>query len=495
MSPISKWLFPDAEGGALDREAIGTLLGWREYIGGRTTPKTTTLEKEDEPDAPLLEQHDAEVQDEYLNEAIRHIPLNTILEIKRKQIRANSPLYAGTITRRAFAWTVLFAYLIFIYGALYYFAYFVADNSTHIVDIVSSSITNAYTDLADAYNHATYPAKQQEVADLMTELYELLADMGYYDRSLIAQPPHTNPGINKTLAAELQFSQAAIEMMKMLPYLNIDHSRTVFNWDAGSYGNEFILYGIFADMRKDSDLTNSRDPYYIGPEEESYIDPNHVALSGGGEEGALLMVDAQSMQMWTFQMSGNMDPDTQNTPDISIDSAFSPLQYPSRPARDVLRSYITRVKSLEWMPGGQYNGSWGGDEVARLYRKNGWGHESFNVSNFLFDRTQWLLTEEKREEAEKPFEKVRDLDRSLGYLLDNIKRSQKEIAAIDAGKGDKERYPDMPKRRAELVQQALEASTRVPVKQAELETAREKLGDVDPAIRKAREDRIAKYGW
>jgi hypothetical protein len=59
---------------------------------------------------------------------------------------------------------------------------FSREPTMRIIDSVKSSV-------ADAYHTYINPTKPQEIVDLMTEFYELLADMGYYERSIIYQPP------------------------------------------------------------------------------------------------------------------------------------------------------------------------------------------------------------------------------------------------------------------------------------------------------------------
>jgi hypothetical protein len=301
---LSKWLFPGAESNPHAENAI-LFSKFHERLG--LAPTLPTPAKGEESDVSLLSDYDASTADEHLSEAIRHVPITAILALKKKQLRENSPLYSGPPAKRAFAWVVLLGYLTVIYVGIFYFFYFLSDNTTTLLDVFKSGASNAYTGLADVYQGITDPATPQQVADIMTEFYELLAEMGYYDASIIARPPHVNPSINKTLAAELKFSKAAIDMMEMLPYLNINGNTSIFNWEVGSYGQEFLLRGLFADMRNDEDLQTSRDPYIMGvevdkgPDEEEgpYILPDHVLLSLVGEEGTMMVLNVQNSECRT----------------------------------------------------------------------------------------------------------------------------------------------------------------------------------------------------
>jgi len=194
-------------------------------------------------------------------------------------------------------------------------------------------------------------------------------------------------------------------------------------------------------------------------------------------------------------MSGNADPSTQHIANkLETGNWLSPQSYPTRLARDALRDYINRFVALEWMPGGIYNGTWEGDEHARLYIKNGWRGD-FDSAAFNRDRIQWNLDDEARQQAELPFDKVAALSRQVNSILESVMRKQKEVAAIDAGEIPDQEWPDLPKHRAELIQSAAEDSRLLPEVQAELEKAREALKSADPAVKKAREERIAKYGF
>lgn len=135
--------------------------------------------------------------------------------------------------------------------------------------------------------------------ELVTELYELLAEMGYYDAGIIERAPHEK-GINTTLAAELEFSPQAIEMMEMLPYLR---TKDALGWGGD---DEILLGGRFADLREDGVLRLTRDPMFIIEYDEGvpkgfdedmgkYMRPDYVCLSLPGEGyGAIMILDVRT---------------------------------------------------------------------------------------------------------------------------------------------------------------------------------------------------------
>jgi hypothetical protein len=191
--------------------------------------------KEGDSDAPLLEDYDAAVNNAsdaiaHLQEALRHTNIEQIYRLRLAQIRKTSPLYTGSAARRGLAWLVCIGYLTLIYVVIFYFFYFLTGYSSQIVSTIKSTAYTVYTDLADTYQNIVDPATPQQVAELMTELYDLLAEMGLYDKSLIARPRHLNPAINRTLAEDLNFSPKAIEMMEILPYLDFSGNVSLFNW-------------------------------------------------------------------------------------------------------------------------------------------------------------------------------------------------------------------------------------------------------------------------
>ena len=280
-----------------------------EGSGAGTRPETSKLGQQGDSHVPLLENYDTAANDAsdvdaHLQEALRHMNLEQIYRLRLAQIRKTSPLYTGSPVRRGLAWLVLIGYLTLIYVVIFYFFYYLADSSLQIVSTIKSTASNVYTDLADTYQNIVDPATPQQVADLMTELYVLLAEMGLYEESLTARPPHVNPAINRTLAEELDFSPKAIETMEILPYLDIKGNVSLFNWQRGSYGDEFLLRGTYADLRDEEVLSVSRDPYQIGVDankshdEEGgpYMGPNHVMLSLMGDEGVMMVLNVANSE-------------------------------------------------------------------------------------------------------------------------------------------------------------------------------------------------------
>ncbi|TVY36265.1 hypothetical protein LOCC1_G007147 [Lachnellula occidentalis] len=421
-------------------------------------------------EVPLLEDYDATIPDSQpeADESLSPTP-------KSKPI--------PTLKRRALR---LFIFCIWFYavfmGSFYFFS-FLGDQYDHTLDVLKTTALKTYGGITDTYQSITNPATREEVVDLMTELYELLAEMGYYDAAMIGRPPHS-PGINRTLAAELEFSREAVEMMEMLPYLLQEEESLGWGGD-----NKFLLSGTFADLRDDGVLDFTRDPMFAiddlskGFDEDGgkYMRPDYICL----------------MKLWTIDqenMGLQADPALKN---IELEEGpgnmFSPENAASRLARDALRDYIHKFRTLEWIPGGNVNGTWEGDEYTRLYKENGWP-ESFNSTAFNIAREQWEEDDMARWDAEAPFQEVWKLDYWIQIALNDIDEKRRMIADVAAGmeippdKADREVY------KQELQEEVKKRIESLPKLQAELEVAREVLKSIDPEVKRAREERMRKYG-
>lgn len=519
---LNRYLFPDSSDAFPEqpRESITNIpLAYSNLTSSSSSSSKT------ESDNLLLipdPESEATTSNPHLQEALKHVDLNTVYKLKLAQMRKASPLYNGPPARRGLAWLVLLGYLTLVYVVIFYVFYYATDGTLKVLALAKNNFADAYTGIGDMYQNLVDPATPKQVADIMGEFYELLAEMGYYDKSMIAYPPHVDPAINRTLAADLHFSQKAVEMMEMLPYLKDAGNESQFRW---GYGGEFLLRGGFVDLREHWGLRGSRDPFLFGvddgkSEDEDggpYMSPDMVLLSSIGDEGTFMVLNVQNstftfsrslkdandviVKMWTIeQFGGKADPATRDQDNFgAVGNWLSPEQYPSRLAREALRDYMNKFITLEWLPGGVYNGSWEGHEYARLYREKGWPG-SFNVQSFEKARLQWHEDDERQQEAEEPFNEVRDLQRQVEMLLDSIARKKKDIfnldAENDAGKDLLRSWGDSAtKNRLDLGNQVEEQTARLPMVQKAFEEAREAVKSVDAVVRKTREERVAKYGF
>jgi len=409
--------------------------------------------------------------------------------------------------RKVIAWICLLCWMVFVYLVTFYSLTFLEDKTTTVFETIKFTADKIHGSVADTYEGITHPNNPQEVADLMGEFYELLARMGYFDPSIIAYPPHTEYRINKTFAETLGYSQKAIEMMEMLPYLGRgNETEGLCTWQHGGGDNEFFLSGTFVDYRQDGYL-EEKDPLYAldfnlvddgqvrdfdepgGP----YMKPDYILLMTLGNHGAIMVLNTNNYKLWTIdqEMGSSADFALENVVVQQVNNDLSLDNYPSRTARLALRDYMQKFIDLEWMPGGMSNGSWDGANYARLYVENGWP-DNFNRSAFLAAIPPWEEEEAQRSDAEKPFQDLENCQRRVTNTLRQIENKHKLISEIDSGK---EIEPGRETDRQAVVDEINKITATLPNMQAELEVAREALNRVDPGVRKAREDRISKYGY
>jgi hypothetical protein len=198
---------------------------------------------------------------------------------------------------------ILVCWAMFVYVGTIYALNFVVDNTSHVVDNLKWTATKTYGNLVDACDNFKNPRSREEVVEAMTEFYELLAEMGYYDSKLVEKAPHKS-GINRTLAEELNYSRDAIEMMDMLPYLNLaEPGEEAWVTD----NNEFLLFGEFADLRDEDVLEQCRDPMFATQFENGqpiegdgyeYMSPNHICLMLLGNHGAIMVLDVKTRKSY-----------------------------------------------------------------------------------------------------------------------------------------------------------------------------------------------------
>lgn len=211
-------------------------------------------------------------------------------------------------------------------------------------------------------------SKIKEVASLMTEWYDLLVKMRYVNAQDIAYPPHISKPINTKHAAEFGLVKDVVDLMQMMPY-HIAYGST--NWNHGSDAGEFLFWGEFgADMRdEDADwFHNIVDPFYgvqyvesgdpvkgFDEEDGLYMRPWYLALNQMGNHGSLLILNTKDFNMWLVDQMGSVtDPALRDAPQKKTANRNDLSQYPSRPATELLRDMIDRIRTLEYVPGGLY---------------------------------------------------------------------------------------------------------------------------------------------
>ena len=162
-----------------------------------------------------------------------------------------------------------------------------------------------------AYSQSQVSAEQraqlQEVADLLLQIYETLAEMRYLDPRGIIRGPHDISQL-ESVYAEHKLDPSIIYLYSILPYIDEE--------EAGE--RDFFHGGSFADFRKPDEVERGRDPFYASPsgdyDEEGgqYMRPWATPLSQLGNHGTVIIYDARLHRIWAIDQEGwsSTDPAT-----------------------------------------------------------------------------------------------------------------------------------------------------------------------------------------
>lgn len=167
----------------------------------------------------------------------------------------------------------------------------------------------------EVYPEAPDP-RIREIAELMTEWYQLFIDMRYIKAENVVFPPHEHLRIDVSKPAAFGFTKDVVDLYQMLPY----HIAAT-EWNFGSDNGEFLMGGEFlADLRgPDADWWQSTvDPFYgiddLSPrygssipaadavardwDDESgpYMRPWYAALSEIGNHGSVVFLDTKKCE-------------------------------------------------------------------------------------------------------------------------------------------------------------------------------------------------------
>ncbi|KAF4163743.1 hypothetical protein CNMCM6936_000455 [Aspergillus lentulus] len=258
-----------------------------------------------------------------------------------------------------------------------------------------------------------------EVADLMLEIYQTLAQMRYLDPAGIEQGPHNIDHL-RPLYEKLKIDPAIIYLYSILPYVN----RHVA-------GNEdFFHCGAFTDFRREEDVMQGRDPFYGSPVGDDYEDENGpyirpwvTPLSQLGNHQSVIIYDARRHRIWIIdqELWKTTDPALADRPVMYSDdsdeekdgkkksknrNSFESI--PSRRAGDVLRDIIRWYRSLDELPGGEHcAGEWSRHDIPlkELYREYGWP-DNFDADGFQVAQARAHCAATAKNTAEQPLRSV-----------------------------------------------------------------------------------------
>jgi hypothetical protein len=133
----------------------------------------------------------------------------------------------------------------------------------------------------------------QEVADLMLEIYETLAEMRYVQPEGIIRGPHNIDSIRGEYAKH-GLDPAIVYLYSIMPYIDT----------ALADAPDFFQGGAFFNHMDASDVERGRDPCYASPrggfddEEGEYMHPWYSPLSNCGNHSPIMIYDAREHRMW-----------------------------------------------------------------------------------------------------------------------------------------------------------------------------------------------------
>ncbi|TVY89859.1 hypothetical protein LAWI1_G005419 [Lachnellula willkommii] len=125
-------------------------------------------------EVPLLEDYDATIPDP-----------QTEADNSLSSAPKSKPI--PPLKRTALAFFILCIWFYFVFTVSFYLFSFLGNHYDHTLDVLKNTASKTYGGITDTYQSITNPATREEVVDLMTELYELLAEMGYYDAAMIGR--------------------------------------------------------------------------------------------------------------------------------------------------------------------------------------------------------------------------------------------------------------------------------------------------------------------
>ncbi|RDW93402.1 uncharacterized protein DSM5745_00724 [Aspergillus mulundensis] len=281
---------------------------------------------------------------------------------------------------------------------------------------------------------ATRKAQAQEVASLLLNIYETLAEMRYLDSDSIQRGPHNITAIETLYSSNnIHLDPAIIYLYSILPYIG-----------EPSVGvTDFFHGGTFIDFRDEESIDENRDPFYASPEGTDfsaangpYMRPWMTALSRLGNHGSVTIYDAKEHRIWIIDQEGwgTTDPffdGEELDQDIKEGTNRNSFEHlPSRPAGDVLRDINRWYRELVELPGGgEYSGgAWNDPEIdlRALYRKNGWP-DAFDGDAFEVDKARAEFSLRARYDAEEPRRAVERFRDWRGHLTQKIDEQRQLI--------------------------------------------------------------------
>ena len=252
-------------------------------------------------------------------------------------------------------------------------------------------------------------ARLREVADLLLEIYEELAELRYLNPQGIKRGPHNITDIQPEYE-ELNLDPSVIYLYSVLPYIDVEKAGQA----------DFFHGGSFVDFLDPGDVEDGRDPFMGSPDDENFEDENGpymrpwvTPLTKLGNHQSVMVYDARKHRIWIIDQEGwcTTDPALEDVPEKTSKSPnrnnFDHI--PSRSATHVLKDIKRWYHTLEILPGGgEYSGLEWNDEdmdLPSIYKACGWP-DHFDGDSFEVSQARKYVVLGGRYHAEEPLRQV-----------------------------------------------------------------------------------------
>ncbi len=134
---------------------------------------------------------------------------------------------------------------------------------------------------------------EDEIVALMTEIYGLYVDIGYFVPLDISLAPKSGHPIENDMSKALGLSQRVVSLIGKLPRIH-----------SAEYDKEIAPGALSIDYFSSGALISSRDPH--GSMEREYLpritvlEPSDVALTQGKKWGSTWILDTDASMCWHF---------------------------------------------------------------------------------------------------------------------------------------------------------------------------------------------------
>lgn len=310
-------------------------------------------------------------------------------------------------------------------------------------------------------------ARLQQVADLMLDIYETLAEMRYLDPVGIERGPHNIEGL-RGLDEELGLDPSIIYLYSILPYINTD--------EAGKL--DFFHGGTFADFRNPDEVRQGRDEFFAEPEGDNFDDeggpymrPWFTPLSHLGNHQSVIIYDARKHRIWIIDQEGGDSTDLalKNVPGANTEPPNCNNRIEcvaSRPATDVLWDINRWFRTFEDFPGSNgdnLDAEWSPWDIdlKALYQKHGWP-DHFDGDAFQVDQARAAAAIYAKGLAEGPLRELETFQRWESSVKEEIEKYRNDIRlAKTKEKGWDAKYEQTRKRKAVITEKKEEAQRGV----------------------------------